>query len=91
MRHSFATAYLDAGGRIETLSRILGHANISTTVNRYFRPDVKALRNDFDRITQKSRMNDVCAGQQREFDSPRLHHFEQSLLQVIAEYFGDSE
>lgn len=26
-----------------------------------------------------------------DFDSPRLHHFEQSLLQVIAEYFGDSE
>lgn len=91
MRHSFATAYLDAGGHIETLSRILGHANISTTVNRYFRPDVKALRNDFDRITQESRMDNVCAGQRLEFDSPRLHHFEQSLLQVIAEYFGDSE
>ena len=91
MRHSFATAYLDAGGRIETLSRILGHANISTTVNRYFRPDVKALRNDFDRITQESRMNDVCAGQRLEFDSPRLHHIESSLMQVIADYFSQLE
>ena len=91
MRHSFATAYLDAGGRIETLSRILGHANISTTVNRYFRPDVKALRNDFERITQESRKNGVSPAQRLEFDSPRLHHIESSLMQVIAEYFCDSE
>ena len=47
MRHSFATAYLAAGGRIETLSRILGHSNISTTINRYYRPDVDILRADF--------------------------------------------
>ena len=46
MRHSFATAYLDAGGKVEILSRILGHSNISTTVNKYFRPDVELLRND---------------------------------------------
>ena len=91
MRHSFATAYLDAGGRIETLSRILGHANISTTVNRYFRPDVKALRHDLDRIAKISRMNDVSAGQRPEFDSPRLHHIESSLMQVIAEYFDSIE
>lgn len=43
MRHSFATAYLAAGGRIETLSRILGHATISTTLNRYVRPTVDDL------------------------------------------------
>ena len=46
MRHSFATAYLASGGRIEVLSKLLGHTNISTTINRYYRPDVDALRSD---------------------------------------------
>jgi len=44
MRHSFATAYLADGGRIEVLSRLLGHTNISTTINRYYRPDIDSLR-----------------------------------------------
>ena len=46
MRHSFATAYLAAGGRIEVLSKMLGHSNIQTTINRYYRPDVETLRLD---------------------------------------------
>ena len=46
MRHSFATAYLDAGGRIEVLSRMLGHSNIHTTINRYYKPDIEHLRDD---------------------------------------------
>ena len=46
MRHSFATAYLAAGGRIEVLSKILGHSNIQTTINRYYRPSVDTLRDD---------------------------------------------
>lgn len=46
MRHSFATAYLHAGGKLEVLSRILGHTDIKTTANRYYRPDVEALRSD---------------------------------------------
>lgn len=51
----------------------------------------KDIAGDLLKRTHNSRMNDVCAGQRLEFDSPRLHHFEQSLMQVIAEYFGDSE
>ena len=85
MRHSFATAYLDAGGHIETLSRILGHSNISTTVNRYYKPDVKALHHDMQRITQESRIDGVFPGQRLEFDSPRLHHLLTELLQVIGD------
>lgn len=46
MRHSFATAYLAAGGRIEALSKILGHSNIQTTINRYYRPDIETLKGD---------------------------------------------
>lgn len=39
LRHSFATSYLHAGGRVEDLSRILGHSDIITTYRRYVRPD----------------------------------------------------
>ena len=56
MRHSFATSYLAAGGRIEVLSRILGHANVSTTIDRYYRPDVNLLRADIDLLAYKSRI-----------------------------------
>ena len=38
-RHSFATSYLHAGGRVEDLSRILGHSDIVTTYRGYVRPD----------------------------------------------------
>lgn len=50
MRHSFATSYLAAGGQVEVLSKILGHSNINTTINRYYRPDVDSLRVGFDKI-----------------------------------------
>ena len=32
--------------RGEVLSKLLGHTNIQTTINRYFKPDVDALRSD---------------------------------------------
>lgn len=51
MRHSFATAYLAAGGQIEVLSRLLGHSNISTTIDRYYKPNVDTLRGDFAKVT----------------------------------------
>lgn len=43
MRHSFATSFLHAGGQVADLSLMLGHANISTTMNRYVRPNVDDL------------------------------------------------
>lgn len=46
MRHSYATSYLAAGGRIDTLSRLLGHSDINTTLRRYVRPGIESLRDD---------------------------------------------
>lgn len=50
MRHSFATSYLAAGGRIETLSLMLGHSTINTTLRRYIKPDIESLKADISRI-----------------------------------------
>ena len=76
MRHSFATAYLAAGGRIEVLSRILGHANISTTISHYYRPDVDVLRVDLEAVTRNLSRKRRFTSSNVEFDSPRLHHSE---------------
>lgn len=48
MRHSFATAYLAAGGRVEVLAKMLGHADITTTLRRYVRPDLESMRADIE-------------------------------------------
>lgn len=44
MRHSFATSCLNAGMHVEDLSRMLGHSNITTTYNKYVKPDLKNMR-----------------------------------------------
>ena len=34
-RHTFATRYLRAGGRLETLSMVMGHSSVKTTFDLY--------------------------------------------------------
>ena len=36
LRHTFAVRYIEVGGNIAVLSKILGHSTISLTYNRYF-------------------------------------------------------
>lgn len=50
MRHSFATSFLNAGGNVENLSRILGHSDINTTFQRYVKPTVGNLGRDMGRV-----------------------------------------
>lgn len=38
MRHSFATRMIECGADLKTTSTILGHSNISTTMNLYMHP-----------------------------------------------------
>jgi integrase/recombinase XerC len=47
MRHSFATHFIEGGGDVSTLQKLLGHANISTT-QVYLDQSIAHLRRAFD-------------------------------------------
>jgi integrase len=50
LRHSFATASVLSGVNVASLSKWLGHADITTTLNRYVRPLASDLREEAVRI-----------------------------------------
>ena len=54
LRHSFATEVLAAGGNLEEVRRLLGHASITTT-SRYSHPSDAALRRAVDRLATTPR------------------------------------
>ena len=52
LRHTFATNCVNAGADVKSISEILGHADVSITLNRYVHPTVEIKR---------QHMNAVCA------------------------------
>ena len=44
LRHTFATRCIDLGLDAKSLSRVLGHSDVSTTLNIYVHPDQRRLR-----------------------------------------------
>lgn len=50
LRHTFATRCLEGKADIKTVSSILGHANISTTLNLYMHPDQNMKKNAIERM-----------------------------------------
>lgn len=48
LRHSMATSCIRHGGEMRSLQLLLGHANYSTTANRYTHPDRAMLRHAVD-------------------------------------------
>lgn len=44
LRHTFATRCIEVGVDIKSLSQILGHSNVSTTLNTYVHPSIEAMR-----------------------------------------------
>ena len=51
-RHTFATYMLSNGAKIENVSRMLGHTNITQT-QRYAKVLAKDVHDDFDKIAKK--------------------------------------
>lgn len=50
LRHTFATRCVEAGFDVKTLSEILGHSNISITMNLYVHPNLDLKRENMNRL-----------------------------------------
>lgn len=54
LRHTFATRCVEAGVDIKSLSEILGHANVSITLNTYVHSSIEMKRNQLEKLTTLS-------------------------------------
>ncbi|KGN96778.1 site-specific integrase [Porphyromonas crevioricanis] len=52
LRHSFATRCIESGCDYKTVSALLGHANISTTLNLYVHPNLDQKRRCIEQMTK---------------------------------------
>lgn len=50
LRHTFATRCIEAGFDVKTLSEILGHSNITVTMNQYVHPNLEQKRENMSRL-----------------------------------------
>lgn len=51
LRHTFATRCVDAGVDIKSLSEILGHSNVSITLNTYVHPSMDRKREQLEKLS----------------------------------------
>lgn len=52
LRHTFATRCVEVGYDIKTLSELLGHSNISMTMNRYVHPSLEFKRQNLQKLEE---------------------------------------
>ena len=50
LRHTFATRCIEAGVDVKSLSEILGHANVSVTLNTYVHSSIEMKRNQLEKL-----------------------------------------
>lgn len=54
LRHTFATRCIEVGVDVKSLSEILGHANVSVTLNTYVHSSMEMKRNQLEKLTALS-------------------------------------
>ena len=52
LRHTFATRCIEVGFDVKSLSEILGHANVSITLNRYVHPSMELKQKNMDKLSE---------------------------------------
>ncbi len=50
LRHSFATRYIESNCDYKTVSVILGHSDITTTLNLYVHPNMEQKKRCIDKV-----------------------------------------
>lgn len=60
-RHSFAREYLRAGGDLSTLSRLMGHADVTTTVHHYAIFTADEVRQAHEKYSPAANLNDLVS------------------------------
>ena len=51
LRHTFATRCVECGFEVKSLSEILGHANVQTTLNKYVHSSFALKQENMERLT----------------------------------------
>lgn len=54
LRHTFATRCVESGFDVKSLSEILGHANVTTTLQRYVHPSMELKKNQMEKLQKIS-------------------------------------
>lgn len=52
LRHTFATRCVEVGFDVKSLSEILGHANVSITLNRYVHPSMELKQKNMEKLSE---------------------------------------
>lgn len=52
LRHTFATRCIGVGFDVKSHSEILGHANVSITLNRYVHPSMELKQKNMDKLSE---------------------------------------
>ncbi len=60
LRHTFATRCVENGFDTKSLSEILGHANVSTTLQKYVHPSIDLKRKHMERLENVSVYGQNC-------------------------------
>lgn len=60
LRHTFATRCIESGFDVKSLSEILGHSNVSTTLQRYVHPSIESKREQMERLEKVSIWGQNC-------------------------------